>query len=144
MALQAEKPTLKRTKQLIAFRVPGFDAGFVARARDGVRGAGDAHIQGRVRRGDREGRFDDIAGRGFMIIGRNGDPAAALSPGDRDYWSVAWRQHRADRRHRRPRCATTPTDNATALMDEYGCDIIVEAPGPLYLWRLPERASFPH
>ena len=41
--------------------MPGFESGFVAHARDGVRGAGDALVQARVRRGDREGRFDDVA-----------------------------------------------------------------------------------
>jgi len=50
MALQAEKQRTRGEKRLIAFRVPGFDAGFIARARQHVRGAGDALVQARVRR----------------------------------------------------------------------------------------------
>ena len=56
-AMQAEKERTHGQKQLIAFRVPGFESGFVARKRAGVRGAGDALVQGRVRRGSSEGRF---------------------------------------------------------------------------------------
>ena len=51
-----------------------------------ARGAGDALVQGEVRRNGKEGRFDDLAGHGFMIIARGGDPSAALSQQDRDYW----------------------------------------------------------
>jgi len=131
MALQAEKERLRGKKQLIAFRVPGFEAGFIARAHDGVRGAGDALVLGRVRRGTQEGRFDDLAGRGFMIIARDGDPAAALSRDDRDYWSsIDGRMVRIG-----GTAASAETDVVTdadgqlsRLMDEYGCDVIVKRP----------------
>ena len=102
----------------------------MARARDGVRGAGDAYIQGRVRRGEREGRFDDLAGRGFMIIGRNGDPAAALSSVDRDYWaSLGGSVVRIGGAGAAEPDALIDADGQyTRLMDEYGCDVIVKRP----------------
>lgn len=124
MALQAQKDRTRGQKQLIAFRVPGFQAGLIAR--NGVRGAGDALVQGRVRRNGTEGHFDDLAGRGFMIIARGGDPAAALSPRDRDYWRALG--------GRFVRLADDPDAIADSggqygrLMDEYGCDVIVKRP----------------
>ena len=130
MALQAAKQRSDGQKQLIAFRVPGFAAGFVARARDGVRGAGDAYIQGRVRRGEREGRFDDLAGRGFMIVGRNGDPAAALSSVDRDYWASLGGSivRIAGAEAAEPDALIDADGQYSRLMDEYGCDVIVKRP----------------
>jgi 2-polyprenyl-6-methoxyphenol hydroxylase-like FAD-dependent oxidoreductase len=124
--MQAEKQRLGGSQKLIAFRVPGFAAGLVARPRDGVRGAGDAFVQGQVRRGGREGRFDDIAGRGFMILGRNGDPMAALSPDDRAYWtSLGGNVARigADQD-----ALIDAGGQYSRLMDEYGCDVIVKRP----------------
>jgi hypothetical protein len=142
MALQSQKERSSGQKQLIAFRVPGFDAGFVARAREGVRGAGDAHIQGRVRRGGREGRFDDLAGRGFVIMGRNGDPAAALAPGDREYWASLGGS-----------IVTLGADGPNALidaegqygrlMDEYGCDVIVKRPDYYVFGACPSARELP-
>jgi hypothetical protein len=125
--------------------VPGFAAGFVARAHDGVRGAGDAHIQGRVRRGEREGRFDDLAGRGFMIIGRNGDPAAALSPGDRAFWASLGGSI--------VRIGGASTDGLevlidadgqySRLMDEYGCDVVVKRPDFYIFGACPTARELP-
>jgi len=127
MALQTEKERSGGNKQLIAFRVPGFEAGFVARPRDGVRGAGDAFVQGRVRRSGTDGRFDDVAGRGFMIVARNGDPQAALSRGDRDYWSsLGGRFTRIGGEG--PDAIVDSEGQYTGLMDEYGCDVIVKRP----------------
>jgi FAD binding domain len=70
MLLQAAKNKTKAqgTPQLIAFRVPGFTAGFICRAGlSKLRGAGDAFIQGKVRWQGREGLFDDVAGRLNMM-----------------------------------------------------------------------------
>jgi hypothetical protein len=89
MALQdaKEKAKLDHKPQLIAFRAPGFSAGFTSRLKGSTsRGAGDAFIQGKVRHRGREGLFDDVVGRGFMIVSRKGDPAAALPPGDCYFW----------------------------------------------------------
>ena len=143
MALQAEKQRSSGQKQLIAFRVPGFGAGFVARARDGVRGAGDAHIQGRVRRGDCEGRFDDMAGRGFMIIGRNGDPAAALSPGDRDYWASLGGSIVQIGDTAGPDVLADADGQCNRLMDEYGCDVIVKRPDHYIFGACPSARELP-
>jgi hypothetical protein len=66
LAMQAEKERTRGENRLIAFRAPGFDAGFTAQA--GTPAAGDAFPQARVRQGEREGRFDDIVGYGFLIL----------------------------------------------------------------------------
>jgi 2-polyprenyl-6-methoxyphenol hydroxylase-like FAD-dependent oxidoreductase len=48
--------------------------------------AGTLGVQGRVALGGREGRFDDIVGRGFMLISTQADPLGALSQRSRDFW----------------------------------------------------------
>ena len=55
--------------------------------------AGVLSVQGVVRRAGREGRFDDVVGRGFQLIVAGGDPVASLSS----------EQRRADRRARHER-----------------------------------------
>jgi hypothetical protein len=45
--------------------------------------AGTLSTQGLVRRAGREGRFDDLVGRGFQLIVANGDPLAQLSSAHR-------------------------------------------------------------
>jgi hypothetical protein len=145
MALQAEKAKSGPKTQLIAFRVPGFQAGFVARARDGVRGSGDALIQARVRRDGQEGRFDDVAGHGFMIIGRNGDPAAALSREDRDYWAslggsiVQFGANGAGDAGG----LIDAEGQYTRLMDEYGCDVILKRPDFYLFGACPTARELP-
>src|SRR5262249_12036068 len=63
-AMQAQKKDTGRQNKLIAFRVPGLTAGFIARD---APAAGHAFPQARVR-GENEGLFDDVAGRGFLIL----------------------------------------------------------------------------
>lgn len=107
---------------LIAFRVPGVKDGLIGRGAT-AHGAGDMFVQGKVRKHGREGWFDDIAGRGFMIVARRGDPSAALSPGDRAFWqSIGGSavQIGAD--------VEDSGGRYMALMDEYGCDVIVKRP----------------
>ena len=125
VALQAQKDAARGQKQLIAFRVPGFQAGFVAK--NGARGAGDALVQGEVRRNGQRGRFDDIAGYGFMIVARGGDPAVALSQQDRNYWqSLGGRfVQLADKENGTDTIVDTGGQYGR-LMDEYGCDVIVK------------------
>ncbi len=111
-------------KQLIAFRVPGFVEGLIAREDVGVRGAGDAFPQGLVGRGGTEGRFDDIAGGGFLIVSRGERPL--VSPGDAAFWaSLGGRfAHISD--------ATGDIADVeevyTQLMNEYGCDVLLKRP----------------
>ena len=119
-AMQAAKANKSLDAKLIAFRVPGFEAGFVA---CGTPGAGDAFPQATLR-GEREGLFDDVAGRGFVILARGGDPLAACGDEDRALWySLRGKVVRlggggfAD-----------VDDRYGELMDEYGSDIIVKRP----------------
>jgi 2-polyprenyl-6-methoxyphenol hydroxylase-like FAD-dependent oxidoreductase len=120
--MQAELDKAKGQKALIAFRVPGFTEGLMARPGERVHAAGDVFPQARVKRNGSEGPFDDLAGRGFLIVARNGDPAAVLSAEDRKFWqSIGGGIVRfgeggiADAEGR-----------YTQLMDEYGCDVIVK------------------
>jgi 2-polyprenyl-6-methoxyphenol hydroxylase-like FAD-dependent oxidoreductase len=119
-AMQAAKANKPLDETLIAFRVPGFEKGLVAR---GTPGAGDAFPQAKLR-GEREGKFDDVAGRGFMILARGGDPLAALSAEERDFWrSLGGKVARLGK---------DGFDDVEGrygkLMDEYGSDIIVKRP----------------
>ncbi len=125
LAMQAEKEHVRGRKQLIAFRVPGFTGGFIATG--GAPAAGDAFPQYRVRAGTREGRFDDIAGRGFLILARGADPCAALAPDDLAFWrSLDGRIVRIDDGEDGQ---LVDIDGAYGkLMDEYGCAILVKRP----------------
>ncbi len=144
IALQAQKELSRGKKQLIAFRVPGFQAGFIAQADSGVRGAGDALVQGRVRRGGKEGRFDDLAGRGFMILARRGDPAAALSPQDVDYWhSLGGRIARLADNEGEADAVVDAEGQYRQLMDEYGCDVIVKRPDYYIFGACPTLRELP-
>lgn len=63
---------------------PEYDHGVFDSNDDGpIRPAGTRAPMGRVRRGDTEGRFDDVVGWGFAIVARGGDPAAGLDPSRR-------------------------------------------------------------
>jgi 2-polyprenyl-6-methoxyphenol hydroxylase-like FAD-dependent oxidoreductase len=126
-ALQAEKDRGGGEKRLIAFRVPGFEAGLIAR---GARGAGDAFPQARID-GAREGRFDDVAGHGFLILARNGDPERLLSSEDRTWWrSIGGRiLHLVkDRAGAAADAIVDSEGHYGTLMDEYDCDIILKRP----------------
>jgi 2-polyprenyl-6-methoxyphenol hydroxylase-like FAD-dependent oxidoreductase len=143
MALQAEKERARGQTQLIAFRVPGFEAGFVAHPNNRVRGSGDAFVQARVRKGEREGRFDDIAGHGFMIVGRNGDPAAALSRQDRDDWSSLGGTFARIGQGDAPDMLTDVEGQYSRLMDEYDCDVIVKRPDYYIFGACPTARELP-
>ena len=119
-ALQAAKANKTLEPQLIAFRVPGFAKGLVA---SGTPGAGDAFPQAKIR-GEREGQFDDIAGRGFIILTRGGDPLAALSDSDRDFWKSL-----GGKVVKLGNGGFADIDGRYGhLMDEYKSDIIVKRP----------------
>jgi 2-polyprenyl-6-methoxyphenol hydroxylase-like FAD-dependent oxidoreductase len=140
LAMQAQLEKAKGQKALIAFRVPGFTQGIVARAGDRVRGAGDAFPQGVVRRGGEEGRFDDIAGGGFLIVARGDDPAAMLSADDRAFWtSIGGRFVHFDSRAGADGLVDVE-GRYTQLMNEYGCDVLLKRPD--YYRRLPHRQGF--
>jgi 2-polyprenyl-6-methoxyphenol hydroxylase-like FAD-dependent oxidoreductase len=122
LAMQAANDQVQDSR-LIAFRVPGFAAGVIA---DGASAAGDAFGQGRVRYEGKEGLFDDVAARGWLILARNGDPAAVLSREDAAFWRSLGGTtlrlgigdgdvHDLDGYY-------------TALLDTYACDAIVKRP----------------
>jgi hypothetical protein len=138
LAMQAELQKAKGQKALIAFRVPGFTHGIVATAGENVRGAGDAFPQGIVRQNGREGRFDDIAGSGFLVVARAANPEAALSPDDLAFWkSIGGRFVCFDDR---PGGLTDVEGRYTQLMDEYGCDVLLKRPD-YYLFGACKTAS---
>lgn len=49
--------------------------------------AGELFLQREVVAGTRRGLFDDVVGRGFLLIGRNGDPRIGLSEADSRFLS---------------------------------------------------------
>ena len=76
-----------------------------------------------MRQGGREGRFDDIAGAGFLILARGADPSRALSADDLAFWrKLGGEILRMDDD------LIDSEGHYGKLMDEYGCDIIVKRP----------------
>jgi hypothetical protein len=128
LAMQDELRKANGQKALIAFRVPGFPEGLVAHAAPGVKGAGDVFPQGEVRNGGIKGRFDDVAGRGFLLISRHDHPAAALSADDLAFWNaIGGRMVRFDGKPGNGGVVDLE-GRYTRLMDEYGCDVILKRP----------------
>lgn len=122
LAMQAAMSHTAGQKQLIAFRVPGFTAGLIARG--GAPAAGDAFPQARVR-GTRDGLFDDVAGRGFIILARGADAAAALSSQDLAFWqSLGGKIVRLDA----PGGVADAEGHYNGVMESYRCDVIVKRP----------------
>jgi 2-polyprenyl-6-methoxyphenol hydroxylase-like FAD-dependent oxidoreductase len=125
MALQAARQSGQAPAQLIAFRVPGFADGFLAKTRQGAApGAGRAFPQATVRCNGQTGLFDDVVGRGFLIVSRAGDPEMRLSPLDRQFWAklggglVSLGAHGIQ----------DETGTYISLMDELGCDVLIKRP----------------
>lgn len=124
LALQAAQQASQGEKKLIAFRVPGFDAGFISR--DGC-AAGDAFPQGKVRMDGREGPFDDVVGHGFIMLAR-GDVAAALSRDDHAFWTgIGGRIVRVGEATAVGGLTDTEAQY-TRLMDEHECDVLIKRP----------------
>jgi 2-polyprenyl-6-methoxyphenol hydroxylase-like FAD-dependent oxidoreductase len=119
LALWAQMQQSQADKQLIAFRVPGYEAGFIAH--DAL-AAGEVFGQARVRVDGVEGPFDDVVGRGFLILARNGQPEAVLSSEELAFW------HSLGGTFARLGVGGIEDTEGyyTALMDEYGCDVIVK------------------
>jgi 2-polyprenyl-6-methoxyphenol hydroxylase-like FAD-dependent oxidoreductase len=126
LAMQAELEKARGQKALIAFRVPGFAEGLIAQADNNVRGAGDAFPQGVVRRDGAQGRFDDIAGGGFLIVSRGENPEPVMPSDDKAFWTAIGGRfaHFSD-------VAGDLADVEgiySQLMDEYGCDVLLKRP----------------
>lgn len=130
MALQAQKDAGTFDKALIAFRVPGYSSGVIAGKHRDTLGRGDAFPQGRVRIGAHEGLFDDVAGRGFLIVTRGRDAASVLSKDDQAFWqSLGGRTlEMASARNASPTQCVDLDGRILRLMDEYGADVLVKRP----------------
>ena len=141
MQAQLEKARKENSgqKALIAFRVPGFTEGVIAKPGGKVKGAGDVFPQGKVRNSSAEGPFDDIAGRGFLILSRHGNPFAALSGEDRAFWNSLGGGFASIGKDG----LTDLEGRYTKLMDEYGCDVIVKRPDYYIFGACPAVADLP-
>jgi 2-polyprenyl-6-methoxyphenol hydroxylase-like FAD-dependent oxidoreductase len=122
IAMQAEID--KGNKPLIAFRVPGYAKGCVD---EGHPAAGQPFVQGKVRRGAKEGLFDEVVGNGFVILARGADPAAALSRDDAAFWSSLGGRF-AVLGGAGPHAIEDVEGRYAAMMDEYGCDVLLARP----------------
>tara|TARA_R110000868_G_scaffold17851_1_gene77925 strand:+ start:23972 stop:25510 length:1539 start_codon:yes stop_codon:yes gene_type:complete len=120
-AVQAENQGAMGEKKLIAFRVPGFEAGLV-QGECGGRAVG----QGVVATRSREGKFDDVTGHGFVIISRNGHPRDVLGDDDLAFWAELGGKivHIGDG----DGTLKDVSGYFTRLMDEISCDVIVKRP----------------
>jgi 2-polyprenyl-6-methoxyphenol hydroxylase-like FAD-dependent oxidoreductase len=128
LAMQAEQDRTRGEKRLIAFRVPGIESGFIARGAPPA--AGDAFPQAHVR-AEREGLFDDIGGRGFLILMRGEDSSDALPALDLAFWkSLGGTILRiGDAGEIANRVSLIDTEGHYGkVMDAYGCNIIVKRP----------------
>ncbi len=131
MALHSQNQQ-SRDKALIAFRVPGFHAGCIASGPDAI-AAGDAFGQGRVRYQGAEGLFDDIVGRGWLILARNCDPTDGLSPVNMAFWQSLGGQVLI--MDDTPFAIDDIEGYYARLMDEYTCERHHQAPRLLHLRR---------
>jgi 2-polyprenyl-6-methoxyphenol hydroxylase-like FAD-dependent oxidoreductase len=122
LAMQAVNDSVQDSL-LIAFRVPGYEAGLIA---NGAPAAGDAFGQARVGYRGARGRFDDVVGRGWLIVARSGDPTASLSAEDAAFWSSLGGQTfllgEGDGE------VQDVDGYYTRLLDAYACDAIVKRP----------------
>ena len=120
-AVQAENRGAMGEKKLIAFRVPDFEAGLIA-GDHGGKPVGQSVVATRRR----EGKFDDIAGHGFVIISRNGRPRDVLSDDDLAFWAKLGGKivHIGDG----DGTLKDVDGYFSRLMDEISCDAIVKRP----------------
>jgi 2-polyprenyl-6-methoxyphenol hydroxylase-like FAD-dependent oxidoreductase len=121
-AMQAANDSVQDSR-LIAFRVPGFEDGVIAK---GAPAAGDAFGQDRVRYNGVEGQFDDVAGRGWLIFLRNGDADATLSREDAAFWRSL--NGKTLRLGDGPGDVQDLDGYYTSLLDAYGCDVLLKRP----------------
>ena len=140
LRLNAEMQARTSQKSLIAFRVPGYEAGVIARGTD-ARGVGDVFPQGRVRLEGREGRFDDLADRGWLILYRNGEAASALTTNDLAFWQslggnfVGLGEGEG--------LVVDIDGTYAALMDEHRCDVILKRPDYYVFGAVPDVTLLP-
>jgi 2-polyprenyl-6-methoxyphenol hydroxylase-like FAD-dependent oxidoreductase len=88
-AAAAERDEALRASEAPApIGLPGLAAGLVrARSADGPGAlAGEFSMQGTVSAPGGEGRFDDVIGRGFVLLAAEGDPRAVLGDEELAFW----------------------------------------------------------
>lgn len=107
-------------KPLVAFRSPGPRRGVIGSGPE-AKAAGEPFIQAKVRGGGREGWFDDVAGNGFLMLVRNGEPA--LSDADRAYWRSLGGKIVCIGRD-----IVDTEGRYTQWMDTLGCDALMKRP----------------
>jgi 2-polyprenyl-6-methoxyphenol hydroxylase-like FAD-dependent oxidoreductase len=84
IALQAAQKT--STQQLVGYRIPGLKRGFIAGVGNS-QGRGEIFVQGEIiNQNCRRGKFDDVIGRGYLILARKGDPTESLSMEQITFW----------------------------------------------------------
>src|SRR5262249_29968862 len=125
LALQAAQQASGGEKKLIAFRVPGFQAGFIA---GGAPGAGDAFPPAEVRMDGRVGLVGEAGSRGFTMLARNGDPAAMLSSADLAFWTKVGGKIVRVGEERALDGMNDTQGLYTRLMDAHACDVLIKRP----------------
>ena len=106
--------------------------------------AGQVFVQGRVDCGGRTGRFDDLVGRGCMIVLRNGD-AAALGDQHRAFWRTLGGRIATFGKGRNGDIAFDDRDGWYGRhMDEFGCDVMIKRPDFCVFGMYPSMAETIH
>jgi 3-(3-hydroxy-phenyl)propionate hydroxylase/flavoprotein hydroxylase len=87
--------------------------------------AGLLSVQGVVRQGDRIGLFDDVVGRGFMLVSSSADPCDSLGPEALAFW----RGVHGRSAHVSPQGPVVDVDGAYARwFEQLGADLVLVRP----------------
>jgi 2-polyprenyl-6-methoxyphenol hydroxylase-like FAD-dependent oxidoreductase len=134
----------RSTSQLVGYRAPGLVRGFVGK-RPTCRGGGEIFVQGTVERHGVCGRFDDVVGRGFMIMARAGNVGDALGEQDRAFWkSLGGDIVTFGDATRNGDCHISDSAGWYGrLMDEFGCDVLVKRSDFYIFGMYPTVADLP-
>lgn len=132
----------RSTRQLGGYRSPPIAKGFIASGANAP-GAGAVFVQGRVAVDGIEGRFDDLVGRGPMIVAREGDPRAALSRAEREYWTALGGKFAGFAAGAGDLQFVDSGGRYGALLDEAGSNVIVKRPDFHCFGLYPSVADLP-
>ena len=135
----------RSTQQLGGYRSPPIAKGFIASG-ERARGAGAIFVQGRVDVRGKTGRFDDLVGRGFMLVAREGDPRSALSQTDRNLWESLGGKvatFGAGKSGANDIHFVDAGSRYGALLDETGCNVILKRPDSYVFGMYPSVADLP-
>jgi len=105
---------------------PGLSAGIIDR---GAPAAGLLSPHARVRRGDQEGRFDEVVGGGFVLIARNSDALDSLStPARSAVTDIGIHQVALEGPTDDPRVVQDIEGKYEAFLDAMACDVLLIRP----------------